>query len=159
MRRGIFAVALICVFVILAANYQANVTQQLDYPRENEVSADYAKYVGQNVLISGTVSATGVGSFQVNGLWDTYTILSSEAVQRGDAVTVVGTLQQGHQLHAVSIHVSPWLLNELVYVRSFIALIFLIVLFFMSWRFDWRALVIRPRQKNRKHDQIGSRGD
>ena len=44
MRRVIIAVALICAFVILAAYYQANVTQHLDYARESEVSANYAKY-------------------------------------------------------------------------------------------------------------------
>ena len=58
---------LICVFVVLAAYYQANITQHLDYPRESEVNANYAKYVGQNVTISGGVVATGVGSFQLKG--------------------------------------------------------------------------------------------
>jgi hypothetical protein len=154
MRRGIIAVVLICVFVVLAAYYQANITQHLDYPRESEVNANYAKYVGQNVTISGGVVATGVGSFQLKGEQSTYTILSSEAVQRGESVTVVGTLQPGHQLRAVAMFVSPSLLGELVYVRSFIALIVLIVLFFVSWRLDWRAFVIRPREPGREHDQV-----
>lgn len=149
--------ALICAFVVLAAYYQTNITQHLDYPRENEVRANYAKYIGQNVVISGTVSGTGVGSFQLKGLWGPYTILSSEAVQRGDVVTVVGTLQPGHQLSAVSMYVSPRLLNELVYVRSFVALIFLVALFLVSWQFDWRAFVIRPRENGRKRDQISKR--
>ncbi len=157
MRRGIIAVVLICVFVVLAAYYQANITQHLDYPRESEVNANYAKYVGQNVTISGGVVATGVGSFQLKGEQSTYTILSSEAVQRGESVTVVGTLQPGHQLRAVAMFVSPSLLGELVYVRSFIALIVLAVLFFVSWRFDWRALVIRPREPGRERDQISKR--
>ena len=61
MRRGIIAVVLICAFVLLAAYYQANITQHLDYPRESEVNANYAKYVGQNVTISVGVVATGVG--------------------------------------------------------------------------------------------------
>ena len=47
------------------------------------MNANYAKYVGQNVTISGGVVATGVGSFQLKGEQSTYTILSSEAVQRG----------------------------------------------------------------------------
>jgi len=158
MRRGIIAVLLICAFVVLAAYYQANITQHLDYPREGEVSANYAKYVGQNVTISGTVAATDVGSFQLKGLYGTYTILSSEAVQRGDVVTVVGTLQPGHQLRAVAMYVAPWLLSELVYVRSFIALVFVVVLFFVSWRFDWRAFVIRPREPGRDTHR-GRRGD
>jgi hypothetical protein len=154
MRRGIIAVALICAFVVLAAYYQANITQHLEYPSESEVSANYAKYVGQNVSISGNVVATGVGSFQLNGMYGTYTILSSQAVQRGDSVTLVGTLLPGHELHAVKMFVSPQLWGELVYVRSFIALIVLVVLFFVNWRFDWRAFVFRPREKGRKHDQI-----
>jgi hypothetical protein len=154
MRRGITAVVLICAFVVLAAYYQANITQHLDYPSESEVSANYAKYVGQNVTISGSVVATGVGSFQLNGTYGTYTILSSQAVQRGESVTLVGTLLPGHQLRTVAMFVSPRLLAELVYVRSFIALIVLVVLFFVSWRFDWQAFVFRPREKARKHDQI-----
>jgi len=154
MRRGVIAVALICAFVVLAAYYQANITQHLDYPSESEVSANYAQYVGQNVTISGSVVATGVGSFQLNGMYGTYTILSSQAVQRGDSVTLVGTLLPGHELHAVKMFVSPQLWGELVYVRSFIALIVLVVLFFVSWRFDWQAFVFRPREKGRNHDRI-----
>jgi hypothetical protein len=149
MRRGIIAVVLICAFVVLAAYYQATIAQHLDYPRESEVSANYTKYVGQNVTISGSVVATDVGSFQLRGVYSTYTILSSEAVQRGDSVTVVGTLQPGHQLRAVAMYVAPWLLSELVYVRSFFALVFVAVLFFVSWKFDWRQFVIRPREPRR----------
>jgi hypothetical protein len=149
MRRGIVAVIFICAFVVLAVYYQANIAQHLDYSGESEVSANYTKYVGQNVTISGSVVATDVGSFQLRGVYSTYTILSSEAVQRGDVVTIVGTLQPGHQLRAVAMYVAPWLLSELVYVRSFIALVFVVVLFFVSWRFDWRAFVIRPREPGR----------
>ena len=138
--------ALICAFVVLAAYYQANITQHLEYPREGEVHANYAKYVGENVTITGSVVATGVGSFQLKGLYGTYTILSSQAVQRGDSVTLVGTLEPGHQLRAMTTYASSQLLSDLVYVRSFIALIVLVALFFVSWRFDWRAFVIRPRE-------------
>ncbi len=130
---------LICAFVVLAAYYQANVTQHLEYLRESEVSANYAKYIGQNVTIIGSVVGTGVHSFELKGEYGTYTILSSQAVQRGDGVSLVGTLQPRHQLRAVAMFVSPRLLSELVYVRSFVALIVLVVLFFVSWRFDWRA--------------------
>jgi hypothetical protein len=157
MRRGLIAVVLTCAFVVLAAYYQANIIQHLEYPRESEVRANYAKYVGQNVTISGGVVATGVGSFQLKGEQSTYTILSSQAVQRGDSVTIVGTLQPGHQLREVAMFDSPYPLGELVYVRSFIALIVLVVLFFVSWRFDWRAFVIRPREPRRGHDQISKR--
>jgi hypothetical protein len=157
MRRGITAVLLICAFVVLAAYYQVNITQHLDYPRESEVNANYAKYVGQNVTISGNVVAVGTQSFQLNGEHGTYAILSSEPVQRGDGVTVVGTLQPGHQLRAGATFVSPRLLGDLVYVRSFVALIVLTVLFFMTWRFDWRAFVIKPREPGREHDQIKER--
>jgi hypothetical protein len=157
MRREIIAVALICAFVVLAAYYQANITEHLDYPRESEVSANYTKYIGQNVTIQGGVVATGVHSFELWGEHGTYTILSSEAVQRGDSVTVVGTLQPGHQLRAVAMYIAPPLLSELVNVRSFIALIFLVVLFFVSWKFDWRAFVIRPRDPRRdKHREGGN---
>ena len=115
------------------------------------------EYVGQNVTIIGGVVSTGAQSFQLKGVQGTYTILSSEAVQPGNSVTVVGTLQPGHQLRAVTMFVSPRLLSGLVYVRSFIALVFLAVLFFVSWRFDWRALVIRPREPGREHEQINER--
>ena len=157
MRREIIAVALICAFVVLAAYYQANITQHLDYTRESEVNANYAKYIGQNVEIDGVVAATGAGSFQLHGVNGNYTILSSQAVQQGDRVAVVGTLQPGHELRAVAMYASPRLLGDLVYVRSFVALVFLVVLFFVSWRFDWRAFVIRPREPGREHDQIDER--
>jgi hypothetical protein len=157
MRREIIAVALICAFVVLAAYYQANITQHLDYPRESEVNADYAKYVGQNVTITGNVGESDAQSFQLKGDYGTYTIFSSQAVPPGNGVTVVGTLQPGYQIRAVTMFVSPWPLGELVYVRSFIAFVFLVVLFFISWRFDWRAFVIRPREPGRERDQINER--
>jgi cytochrome c-type biogenesis protein CcmE len=147
MRRGIIAVALICAFVVLAAYYLANVTQHLDYPRESEVSANHVKYVGQPVTISGSVVATGAQSFELKGVSSTYTILSSStAVRTGDVVTVVGTLEPGNQLHAQTVYVSSALLSALVYVRSFIAFVFVVVLFFMGWQFDRRGRVIRPRE-------------
>jgi len=130
MRRGIIAVALICAFVVLAAYYQANVTQHLDYPRESEVNANYVKYVGQPVTISGSVVATGAQSFELKGVSSTYTILaSSTTVRPGDVVTVVGTLESGNQLRAQTVYVSSALLSALVYVRSFIAFVFVAVLF------------------------------
>ncbi|MGZ4848524.1 MAG: hypothetical protein ACXV2E_01915 [Halobacteriota archaeon] len=147
MRRVIIAVALIGAFVILAAYYQANVTQHLDCARESEVSANYAKYVGQPVTISGRVVATGAQSFELKEVSSTYTILSSStAVRPGDVVTVVGTLEPGNQLRAQTVYVSSALLSFLVYVRSFIAFVFVAVLFFMGWRFDRRGWVIRPRE-------------
>ena len=53
------------------------------------MSTNYAKYVGQNVTISGSVALAGVGSFQLQGVQGTRTILSSEALQRGEVITVV----------------------------------------------------------------------
>jgi hypothetical protein len=151
MRRVLIAVALICAFVILAADYQANVSQNLDYARESEVSANYANYVGQPVTISGRVLSTGAQSFELKGVSSTYTILSSStAVRPGDVVTVVGTLEPGNQLRAQFVYASSALLSALVYARSFIAFVFVAVLFFMGWRFDRRGWVIRPRETDRE---------
>jgi len=146
MRRWLLAAVLICAFIVMAAYYDANVTYHLDSPRESEVSANYDAYVGRNVTISGDVVSIGTQSFELKGALDTYAVFSTEAVQLGDHVTVYGVLEPGHQLQAVAMAVSPWVLATLVYVRSFIALIFVGVLFFASWRFDWRRWVIRPRK-------------
>src|SRR5665647_2296805 len=126
MRRWLLAVVLICAFIVLAAYYDANVTNHLDYLRESEVSANYDAYVGRNVLISGEVVATGAQSFELMGEHGTYTILSSAAVQRGDDVSVVGTLEPGHRLRAATMYASSALLSALVYIRSFVALLSLI---------------------------------
>ena len=146
MRRWLLAAVLVCAFISLAAYYDANVTNHLDYLRESEVSANYDASVGRNVLISGEVVATGAQSFELKGMYGTYTILSSAAVQRGDDVSVVGTLEPGHQLRAATMYASSALLSALVYIRSFVALIFVSVLFFARWRFDRRGWVIRPRK-------------
>jgi len=153
MRRWLVAAVLICAFIALAAYYDANITYHLDNPRESEVSTNYDAYVGRNVTISGEVVSTGAQSFELKGESGTYTILSSAAVQLGDHVTIVGTLEPGHQLQAVAMFVSPGVLAALVYIRSFIALIFVAVLFFASWRFDRRGWVMRPRKPGlRKRD-------
>ena len=108
-------------------------------------------------MITGEVAAKGAQSFQLKGAHGTYTILSSEAVQRGDAVTVVGTLQPAQQLRPVAMFASPQVLDVLVYERSFVALIVLAVLFLVNWRFDWRTFVVRPREQGRDTPQ--RRGD
>jgi membrane protein implicated in regulation of membrane protease activity len=146
MRRGLLAAVLICAFVVLAAYYYANVTYHLDVPRESEVSTNYEAYVGRNVTISGEVVSTGAGSFELMGAQDTYTVFSTAAGHPGDQVTVVGTLEPGHELRAVTTYTSSWVLSALVYVRSFIALIFVAALFFAGWRFDGRGWVMRPRK-------------
>ncbi|MGZ4851594.1 MAG: hypothetical protein ACXV3D_00195 [Halobacteriota archaeon] len=154
MRRLLLAAVLIGAFISLAAYYDANVTYHLDSPRESEVSANYEAYVGRNVTISGEVISTSTRSFELKGALDTYTIFSTEAVQRGDRVTVYGVLGPGHHLQAVAMAVSPWVLAALVYVRSFVALIFVSVLFFVRWRFDRHGWVIRPK-KPRSREQDG----
>ena len=146
MRRGLLAAVLICVFIVLAVNYFVNVAYHLDVPRESEVSANYEAYVGHTVTISGEVVSTSAQSFELKGAQDTYTVFSTEAVQPGDGVTVLGVLGPGHQLQAVTMATSPLILAALVYVRSFVAFIFVAVLFFVSWRFDRRGWVIRPRK-------------
>ena len=146
MRRWLVAAVLICAFIALAAYYDTNITYHLDNPRESEVSTNYDAYVGRNVTISGEVVSTGAQSFELKGESSTYTILSSAAVKPGDHVTVVGTLGPGHQLQAVAMAVSPSVLAALVYVRSFVALIFVSALFFARWRFDRHGWVIRPRK-------------
>ena len=146
MRRWLLAAVLICAFIALAAYYDANVTYHLDSPRESEVSANYDAYVGRNVTISGEVISTSARSFELKGALDTYTVFSTEAVQLGDHVTVYGVLEPGHQLQAAAMAVSPSVLAALVYVRSFVALIFVGALFFARWRFDRHGWVIRPRK-------------
>lgn len=148
MRRGLLAVVLIGAFIVLAGYYYTNVTDHLDVPRESEVSADYNAYVGRSVTISGEVVSTGAGSFALKGTHenDTYTVVSAEEVNPGDDVTVLGTLGLGYELHAIQMYTSSRLLSALVFVRSFIALVFVAALFFASWRFDRRGWVIRPRK-------------
>ena len=146
MRRWLVAAVLICAFIALAAYYTTNITYHLDVPRESEVSANYEAYVGRSVTISGKVVSTGAQSFVLKGESSAYTILSSVGVKPGDQVTVVGTLGPGHQLQAVAMYASSPLLAVLVYARSLIALIFVAVLFFVSWRFDRRGWVIRPKK-------------
>ncbi len=112
MRRWLLAAVLICAFIALAAYYTTNITYHLDAPRESEVSANYEAYVGRSVTISGEVVSTGAQSFELKGESSAYTILSSAAVKPGDSVTVVGTLEPGHQLQAVAMFASPRVLSR-----------------------------------------------
>ncbi len=146
MRRRLLAAVFICAFIVLAAYYDVNVTYHLNYPRENEVNPNYEAYVGRMVTISGRVVSTSAQSFELASDQNTYTIFSPKVVQPGDSVVVIGTLESGRQLHPASVYRSPWILQTLVYVRSFVALIFVTVLFLVSWRFDRRGWVIRPRK-------------
>jgi hypothetical protein len=94
---------------------------------------------------------TDVGSFQLTEVWRSYTILSSEGVQRGGSVTGVDTLQSRHQLRAVAMYFAPRLLGE--FVRLFVALVYVVALFLLYPYVDEHNYA---KQKHPKYNEFRS---
>ena len=135
-RRAIIALSLLVILFLLCAYYQANHEYHREYPSVKSIVTDYAKYLGETTSISGEVVGVHSTTFELLDRYDKdknaiFTVLpgSNVDIDIGDKVEVLGTLNPDYQISADEIIVSKKWKHEFVYIRSFIALILLIVVF------------------------------
>ena len=142
--RAIIAISLLLILSLLCAYYQANHGYHREYPSVKSIVANYSKYIGETVSVSGEVVGVHSTAFQLLKKYDKgskttiFTILpdSDVDVDIGDKVEVLGSLGPDYQIYAEKIIVSKRWKHEFVYIRSFIALIFLILVFMRNWEFN-----------------------
>ena len=144
--RAIIALSLLLILSLLCAYYQTNHEYHREYPSVKNIVANYEKYIGETTSISGEVVGVHSTTFQLLEKCDDkntiFTVLPNSYVDVdiGDKVEVFGTLGPNYQISTEKIIVSKRWKHEFVYIRSFIALIFLIFVFMRNWKFDFKHI-------------------
>jgi hypothetical protein len=83
-----------------------------------------------------------------NGKNAIFTVLpnSHVDVDIGDKVEVLGSLNTDYQIYAEKIIVSKRWKHEFIYIRSFIALILLVLIFMRNWKFNIKRMEFVRRE-------------
>ncbi|GCF13265.1 hypothetical protein Harman_12000 [Haloarcula mannanilytica] len=122
------------------------------YPDAEELAAEYDSYVGQDVMIFGTVTEHSEGGMEImaesDGTSITLQVTGTEtAVEPGGVVQVYGTLEPGQRITAERIEVvnsSRW--AELYkYGASVVGALGFLLLFFRYWRLNRDTWTLEAR--------------
>jgi hypothetical protein len=150
--RAITAVSLLLILFLLCAYHQTNYKYYREYPSVKMITSDYPKYIGETASISGEVVGMHSTTFQLlercgdkNAI---FTVLpnSHVDVDVGDNVEVLGTLNTDYQIYAEKMIISKRWKHDFVYIRSFIALILLVLIFMRNWKFDIKRMEFVRRE-------------
>ena len=144
--RAIIALSLLLILFLLCAYHQTNHEYHREYPSVKSIATEYSKYTGETASISGEVVGVHSATFQLlereDGENTIFVVLpnSNVDVDIGDKVEVLGILGPDYQISAEKMIVSKRWKHEFVYIRSFIALIFLIFVFMRNWKFNIKRM-------------------
>ncbi|MEN4018389.1 MAG: hypothetical protein PQ975_00680 [Methanobacterium sp.] len=138
--RIITGFILILILTILCINYNANYESHLEYPSTGAILAEYPE--NSTVYVSGEVTSLNNDGFELqdnyNGKKVRYIIETSKKAGIGDNVQVVGILGPSFNVKSTEIIVMKKWSYEFVLLRSALALVFLIFIFFSYWKFDFK---------------------
>jgi hypothetical protein len=142
LKRFIIISFLLIVLYSLCVYYNENYESYADYPSVKTILSHYPD--GKNVSVTGAVSVTGNEAFYLtenyHGQYVTYKIYSQENVNKGDFVSVVGILGPSYNIKASKVLVAKKWKEEFVLTRSAIAGLFLLLLFWRYWKFDFKLM-------------------
>jgi len=153
-------VALIALLVGLTlgagVHYEAVDETHWPYPSEDRIGADYDRHVGERTFLFGTVTAVeGPSTITVDVETDTddFELTArgvSAAVRPGGTVQLLGTLRSDHRMtvqRAVVVNPASGSVAY-KYAVSAVGALFVLVVFFGSWRADVDRLRFEPRTMN-----------
>lgn len=126
--------------------------QRSPYPDAEDLSAGYDSYVGQEVMVFGTVTDTSENGIQIRAESDgtaiTLRVTETEAaVEPGGVVQVYGTLEPNQTITAERVEVvnsSRWA-EFYKYGASAIGALGFLLLFFRYWRIDRDTWTLEAR--------------
>jgi len=126
--------------------------QRSPYPDAEDLSAGYDSYVGQRVMVFGTVTETSEDRMEIRAESDGISITlqvtgTGATVEPGGVVQVYGTLEPNQQITAERIEVvnsSRWA-EFYKYGASAIGAFGFLLLFFRYWRIDRDHLTLEAR--------------
>ena len=146
-RLALFVVlmVLLCFLSFYFANNPLNHGQ---YPTTADVVSNYPQ--GQVVSISGTVFSLEKSGFEVgetyNGKMVYYHVISNLTVFPGDYISFNGILGQEYNVTVIKSEIVSPQSYEFELLRSLFVVPFLIIIFFIYWRFDLKKLVFLRRK-------------
>ncbi|MDI6725249.1 MAG: hypothetical protein QMD61_11455 [Methanobacterium sp.] len=149
-NRLIAASFLILVLFALFIYYSENYETQAQYPSTRTVLSDYPE--GKMISVDGDVIAVYEGGFYLEddykGESVTYNVSSSSKVEMYDKVSVLGKLGPSYTVKVSKILVHKKWKEDFILYRSGIGGLFLAVIFFIYWKFDFKNLeFIRRKEK------------
>jgi hypothetical protein len=153
-RRIGISIALLGLVVLAGVHYDSAEPRHLDQPTQDELAADYDRYVGQEALLFGTVLDRGDGwlSIRVESDRGPFEVRVTEvpdgvAVDPGGAVQVYGPLEDGREIAATDVVVVNEGPSSLAYkyAVSLAGVGLFLVAFARYWTVDWRELAVVPR--------------
>ena len=144
---GLFLVA---ILLILCVYHYTNFEEHLEYPSTKMIQQDPESYDGWLISKGGIVSKVGESSFVITSMDRdvryNFVIDSKEEVYLGDSVEVLGTFRSPNKVTPDKMIVVRAQSGKMVYVRSLIGLLILVIVFFRSWKFDHKGFVFIPRR-------------
>ncbi len=148
--RIIIGLVLLVILIILCEYHYTNFEEHLEYPSTKMIHQDPEYYDGQIISEGGTVSKVCDSFFVITSMdrdvrYD-FVIATKDRVYLGDHVEVLGTFQAPNRITPDKMIVTPALSGKMVYVRSLIGLLILVIVFFRSWKFDLRRFVFISRR-------------
>ena len=149
-NRLIAASFLILVLSALFIYYSENYETQAQYPSTRTVLSDYPE--GKMISVDGDVIAVYEDGFYLEDDYQgenvTYNVISSSKVDMGDKVSVLGTLGPSYTVKVSKILVHKKWKEDFILYRSGIGGLFLVIIFFFYWKFDFKDLeFIRRKEK------------
>ena len=148
LKRMVTGLILVAVLAILCSNYATEYEYHQKYPSYGALISDYPE--GEVVNVGGTVTHIGSSQFQIlenyHGQNINLSINSSTPVNLEDQVSVVGVLGPNNTIIQVErVEVNEYWKYLFLLLRSFLAVILLIFIFYRYWSFDWKNFEFRRR--------------
>ncbi|TKR25450.1 hypothetical protein [Natronomonas salsuginis] len=120
-----------------------------NYPNEADIAADGERYVGDRVVVGGTVIETDPLTIEAEPIPGEPIAFVVEDTARtpevGDTLTVYGTLRSENRIRAIEpIHREPWEM-QYMYLVSFLGGLWVLGRLCNGWRFDRESMSLVPR--------------
>lgn len=139
---------LILILVLISSYYAPNYEKKWQYPSYGTILS--TNPVGEVVFVDGSVDNIYPGRYNIitnyRGQIVNIKVLGPSPAQLGDQVTIVGVLGPSKQIvkvQKISV-LSKWK-TEFLLLRSFLAIILMIIIFLYFWKFNFRKFEFRKR--------------
>jgi hypothetical protein len=135
-RKGAILLLVLCV-ISLCVYYDFEHEKHVPYPSAKRIIADYSSYVGQKVMIFGSVTRI-LENACIIGLVGMEINVGELPAKVGDRVEVLGTLLENQKVEVEKFLVYEEFNYYSIFLRSFLGLFLFAFLFFKAWKFkEW----------------------
>ncbi len=148
--RIIAALFLLILLFSLFVYYYNDYESEALYPSTKTVLTDYPQ--GKMISVDGDVIEVYEGGFYLKDSYQgkkiIYKVTSSSKVVVTDKVSVLGSLGPSYRVEASKILVHKKWKEDFILFRSAIGGLFLVIIFFVYWKFDFKRMeFIRRKEK------------